>query len=243
MNLEIITVANYDQMSMIAAHMVIRQIEEKPNSVLGLTTGPTPLGMYQILINDFQSNGTSYREAFTVNLDEYVGLDVDHPNSNHVYMRKNFFNHIDIHLQNTHLLNGLASDWSAETTNYEQMIKQLGGLDLQILEIGRNGQIGFNETGSSFTSRAHVTTLTENARQIHAYFFPDSTEVPKKAMTLGMGTILESEEIILLASGSSKAKAMKRLVQGDISEEFPASALRLHHNTTVIADQAALQLL
>ncbi|MGM9926284.1 MAG: glucosamine-6-phosphate deaminase [Bacillus sp. (in: firmicutes)] len=243
MTFEIIRVDNYEEMSRLAAQKVIRKVTEKPDAVLGLATGSSPVGLYKELIDDHKETGTSYKEIKTVNLDEYVGLDRDDRNSYFTFMREKLFNYIDINLNQTNIPNGKAEDMEEEARRYEACIEALGGIDLQILGIGGNGHIGFNEPGTSFNSTTHVIELAESTRKANSRYFNSLEEVPKYAVTMGIESIMKSKEILLLASGASKAEAMKRLVHGEISEDFPASVLRLHNKVTIIADQDALQLL
>ncbi|WP_268258262.1 glucosamine-6-phosphate deaminase [Bacillus massiliigorillae] len=243
MRFEIIRTENYEKMSLFAAQKMITKVKENPRSVLGLATGNTPVGLYKYLILDYKTTGTSYKEVRTVNLDEYIGLDRDNKNSYFTFMRKRLFNHIDVKLHHTSIPNGVAPNLEEETVRYDKYIQKIGGIDIQILGIGHNGHIGFNEPGTSFKSRTHVVTLAESTRNANARYFNNIDEVPTHAVTMGIQSIMDSKEIILLASGTSKAEVIKRLVYGEITEEFPASVLRSHKKATIIADQAALQLI
>ena len=243
MKFEIIKANNYEEMSRIAAEKVISKITEKPNAILGLATGSTPEGLYKLLIEDHQKHYTSYRYVKTVNLDEYVGLDKDDKNSYFTFMREKLFNHIDVDLNNTNIPDGTAANMEEEAARYEKYIHEIGGVDLQILGIGHNGHIGFNEPGTSFKSTTHLIKLAEKTREANARFFNSMDEVPTEAITMGIQSIMDSKEIILLVSGASKAEALKNLVYGEITEDFPASVLRLHNKVTIIADQDALQLI
>ena len=243
MKLEIIKADNYEEMSRIAAEKVIEKIKEKPNAVLGLATGSTPEGLYKLLIEDHKKHYTSYRYVKTVNLDEYVGLDKDDKNSYFTFMREKLFNHIDVNLDNTNVPDGTAANMEEEAIRYEKYIHEIGGVDLQILGIGHNGHIGFNEPGTSFKSTTHLIKLAERTREANARYFNSMDEVPTEAITMGIQSIMDSKEIILLVSGASKAEALKNLVYGEITEDFPASVLRLHNKVTIIADQDALQLI
>ncbi len=229
-------------MSHKAAQLIIEKIRSKPDMTLGLATGSTPKGVYDELIKDHRENGTSYEKITTINLDEYIGLPSSDPNSYRYFMNSELFNHLDIPLENTHLPNGTADDISRECQRYEQLIKDLVDIDLQLLGIGRNGHIGFNEPGTAFNSRTHVVKLAESTRKANARFFKSINEVPTHAITMGIASILDSREIILLASGSAKAEAIQQLVNGEPNEQFPASALKLHSNVTIIADEDALSL-
>ncbi|MBY4602519.1 MULTISPECIES: glucosamine-6-phosphate deaminase [Bacillus] len=232
----------YEELSQKAARIAADTIKEKSDAVLGLATGGTPEGTYRELIRLHQTENLSFKNVTTVNLDEYAGLSSDDPNSYHFYMKNRFFQHIDS-LPSRHFIpNGNADDLEAECRRYEQVVESLGGTDIQLLGIGRNGHIGFNEPGTPFKSRTHVVTLNEQTRQANARYFPSIDSVPKKALTMGIQTILSSKRILLLISGKSKAEAVKKLLEGDISEDFPASALHLHSDVTVLIDREAAAL-
>ncbi len=227
-------------MSQKAAAYIIDKVRVKPNLKLGLATGGTPIGTYQNLIKDHQEHGTSYQQVVTFNLDEYIGISSDHENSYRFYMNDHLFNHIDIPIGQTFIPNGNADNIEAECVRYEQLIQHYGGIDLQILGIGSNGHIGFNEPGTSFHSKTHVIDLAPSTIKANARFFSSLAEVPTKAITMGISTIMNSKEILLLVSGENKKEAMKKLSTGEISESFPASVLRNHSNVTIMVDQAAL---
>lgn len=239
--MKLIEVDTYEQLSEKASERILQLIKTKPNATLGLATGSTPLGTYQRLIEDHKKNKTSYEKVTTVNLDEYVGLAETHPSSYRYYMNEELFHHINIKRENAHVPNGTAKDLDEECQRYEAMIEKMGGLDLQLLGIGQNGHIGFNEPGTPFDSVTHVVELTENTRQVNSRFFKTMDEVPTKAITMGIASILKSKEILLLISGKQKANALHRLLNDDISEDFPASALKNHPNFTVIYDKDALK--
>lgn len=239
--MNIIRVANYGEMSQKAGMLIAEKIHTNPSMTLGLATGSTPQGVYQYLIKDHNDNGTSYKKIKTINLDEYIGLPSDDPNSYHVFMRKNLFNHLDIAPTNSYIPNGNAIDLDKECSRYENLIKEQGGIDLQILGIGQNGHIGFNEPGTSFQSRTHIVTLAQDTREANSRFFPSIEDVPTHAITMGIASILDSKEIFLLASGANKAEALVRLLTQDVGENFPASSLKTHPNVTIIADQEALK--
>lgn len=240
--MKVIRTSNYEEMSRTAGELIIEKIRSNQQLTLGLATGSTPKGVYEYLISDHWQNGTSYKNITTINLDEYIGLRNDHPNSYHIFMRKNLFDLLDIPLGQTFIPDGTADDLETECLRYENLIKEKGGIDLQLLGIGQNGHIGFNEPGTPFKSRTHIVTLAESTRQANSRFFPSVREVPAQAITMGISTIFESREILLLASGAAKAEAVARLINGDSDENFPASALKLHRNVTIIADEAALKL-
>ncbi|MET3321917.1 UNVERIFIED_ORG: glucosamine-6-phosphate deaminase [Peribacillus simplex] len=238
--MNIIKVQDYKEMSQSAANIVIRKVKENSKIKLGLATGGTPKGTYDALIEDHMQNNTSYENVTSFNLDEYIGLDSNDPNSYHYYMDQSLFAHININKEQTYLPNGAADNLDKECTRFDKMIEILGGIDLQILGIGQNGHIGFNEPGTSFSSGTHVVALEESTRQANARYFDSIDEVPTHAITMGIATIMKSKEILLLISGEEKAETLKKLIHGDITEEFPASILKKHNNVTIIADQKAL---
>ncbi|RHW38913.1 glucosamine-6-phosphate deaminase [Neobacillus notoginsengisoli] len=240
--MKIIKVTNELELSKTAGEMIAGKVRSNPEIVLGLATGGTPVGTYKYMIEDHKTNGTSYSKVSTVNLDEYIGLQKSNPNSYYSFMKETLFDHIDINQENTFIPDGNASDLEAECANYEKRIAELGGVDLQLLGIGRNGHIAFNEPGTSFDSRTQVVPLTKETIEDNARFFSSREEVPTKAISMGIQTILESKEIILLATGKSKADAMSKLINGEVTEDFPASALQKHSNVTIIADEEALSL-
>ena len=241
--MKIIKVDNYEELSQIALEIFIGKIKQKPDAVLGLATGSTPLGLYKNLIEDHQKNGTSYQHIHTVNLDEYVGLSKDDPNSYHSYMMNNLFQYLDIPHNQIHLPHGDASDLAEECERYEHIFDRLGTVDLQVLGIGGNGHIGFNEPGTPFSSKTHVIDLKESTRQANARFFNHIDEVPKQAITMGISTIMRSREILLLASGEAKAEATYKLIHGEMTEQLPASILQQHPAVTIIVDKAAASML
>ncbi|MFI8494823.1 glucosamine-6-phosphate deaminase [Peribacillus butanolivorans] len=238
--MNIIKVQDYKEMSQSAANIVIRKVKENSKIKLGLATGGTPKGTYDTLIEDHMQNNTSYENVTSFNLDEYIGLDSNDPNSYHYYMDQSLFAHININNEQTYLPNGTADNLDKECTRFDKMIETLGGIDLQILGIGQNGHIGFNEPGTSFSSGTHVVALEESTRQANARYFDSIDEVPTHAITMGIATIMKSKEILLLISGEEKAETLKKLIHGEITEEFPASILKKHNNVTIIADQKAL---
>lgn len=237
--MKITEVDDYQAMSRAAADLVVERVRSNPQLILGLATGSTPLGLYQHLIDDYNRSGTSYRHVTTFNLDEYVGLSEQDPNSYHYFMNQYLFNHIDIEKTNTYIPKGNAQDLEKECSVFEERLKEHGGVDLQILGIGGNGHIGFNEPGTSFYSRTHLVDLTLSTREANERFFANLNEVPIRAVSMGIETIMESKEILLLISGEKKRDALHQLLHGEIDESFPASILREHPNTTVIFDKAA----
>jgi glucosamine-6-phosphate deaminase len=222
-----------------AADRVADLVRRVPDCVLGLPTGATPLAMYQELIRRHREEGLSFARVVTFNLDEYVGLAPEHPDSFAAYMRENFFDHIDIDPTNTHIPNGSAADLEAECRNYERAIEQAGGIDLQVLGIGLNGHIAFNEPGSSLGSRTRIKTLTRETLEANAPALDDLDQLPRLAITMGVGTIFEAKSCLLLACGAKKSRAVAAMIEGPITAQVPASALQLHRDVTVIVDEEA----
>ncbi|TMW70941.1 glucosamine-6-phosphate deaminase [Alteribacter natronophilus] len=239
--MNIIRVKNYEEMSLRAAELLLKRLKDPETDVIGLATGGTPKGMYRELIRLSRENNVSFKNVHTVNLDEYVGLAHDDPNSYHTYMARYLFDHIDIPKENTHLPDGTAKDLERECARYEEMIKELREINVQLLGIGENGHIGFNEPGTPFHSRTQVIALAPSTREANARYFNSMDDVPTHAITMGIDTIMDSLEIVLLASGTNKAEALRALVDGDdVTEEVPATVLKNHPNLTVIADDDAL---
>ncbi len=246
----VIVKEDYDAMSKEAAKIVADRIRRKPNLVLGLATGSTPLGLYKELIRMHKEEGLDFSKVVTFNLDEYIGLPPEHDQSYHYFMWENFFKHININPANVHIPQGMFGDLKISPYEtdpkveaycqwYEEQIKKYGGIDLQILGIGANGHIAFNEPGSSLGSRTRIKTLTERTRQDNSRFFKSIDEVPKYAITMGIGTIMEAKEVILLASGENKADAVKAAVEGPITAMCPASMLQMHRKAIIIVDKKA----
>ena len=240
--MKLIKAADYNEMSRIAADYVIAKLHENPHIRLGLATGDTPKGLYRELVDDHRRNGTSFKNVQTFNLDEYIGLSGQDPQSYRCYMDTFLFDQVDIDKTNTHLPKGDVEDAFAEAEAYEQLIRDSGKVDLQILGLGGNGHIGFNEPGTPFGSTAHVVELTVATRSANAKFFGSLDLVPRRAITMGIATIMESKEILMLVSGEGKSSALCRLLEGPVEEGFPASVLRRHPHAMVIADDAALSL-
>ncbi len=217
----------------------VQQLAAKANSVLGLATGSTPLALYQKLINACQLQQLSFAKAKTFNLDEYLGLAGDHPQSYRYFMQQHLFNHIDILPQNTTVPDGAATDPVAACHNYEQQITAAGGIDLQLLGLGRNGHIGFNEPSSGLRSRTRIKTLTAATIADNARFFQAGEYQPHLSLTMGIGTILDARKVLLLATGANKATAVKAMIEGPLTAACPASALQLHQHAIVVLDEAA----
>lgn len=229
---------DYETMSAAAAGVVASKLREKPDAVFMVPTGTTPLGMYRELVARHEKDGLSFARATFFNLDEYLGLPPDHPASYHVYMHKNFYGRVDVDAGRVHVPDGFAPDPEAECGRYEREIRAAGGVDLCVLGIGRNGHIGFNEPGASFDSRTRVVRLAESTRRVNATDF-EGDRAPERAISVGMRTISDSREILLLASGSNKAQAVAAAVGGEVSEAVPASALRRHPNVSFLLDRDA----
>jgi glucosamine-6-phosphate deaminase len=226
-----------------AAQFVATLVRKRPNCVLGLATGGTPLGMYAELIRLHREEGLDFSRVVTFNLDEYVGLSATHPQSYRYFMQQNLFDHINIDPRDTHVPDGRALDFEAYCAHYERLIADEGGIDLQVLGIGSDGHIAFNEPGSSLGSRTRLKTLTAETVRDNARFFGGEHEVPRLAITMGVGTILESRQCLLLAAGASKAKAIRETIEGPITAQITASALQMHRDVIAILDEEAARLI
>lgn len=227
---------DYDALTHRVARMIIHKVEAKPDLVIGLITGSTPIGLYQKLIK-MQPN---FSEVISFNVDEYLDLSRQSLHSYHYFMKKNLFNYLDFAKT---FIPQSDNDPAKACQDYEKKIKQFGGIDLQILGIGKNGHIAFNEPGTSFDSRTHVARLSKSTIKANSCFFNHKEKMPKKAITMGIGTLMEAKEIILLASGKAKALACKKAINGPITTEVPASVLQKHKKTTIILDKEAASLL
>ena len=236
--MKIIKVKNYDQMSEEAFKIVLDAVKNNPNAVLGLATGSTPIGLYKKMAEDHRENGTSYANCRAVNLDEYVGLDINSDQSYVYFMRENLFKHIDIKPENTHIENGKAQDKEAECARYNALLDELKQ-DIQVLGIGSNGHIAFNEPGTPFDSVTHIVDLAESTIKDNSRLFASIDEVPRQAFTMGLSNIMNAKKILILANGAGKAYAISELVNGEIREEIPASILRNHPDCILICDEAA----
>lgn len=237
--MNIIVCDSYDELSESAAKIVAKQVNEKADCVLGLATGSTPVGMYNVLAKKNKAGEVDFSRVRSVNLDEYYPISPDNPQSYHYFMKENLFSKINIDMANTHILDGMCKDAEAECERFERLIESLGGIDLQILGIGQNGHIGFNEPDSSLNSRTHLTKLTENTISANSRFFDDISEVPTMALTMGIGTILAARKIVLLANGAAKRNAVSELLDNSITTESPASMLKVHKNVILICDRDA----
>lgn len=224
--------------SLRAADMITEAVRKRPETVLGLATGSTPTLLYKALIQAHR-DGLDFSRMRTFNLDEYHGLAPDHPQSYRRFMEEQLFNHLNLDLANTHVPDGLAKDVAAHCAAYEAEIKAAGGIDIQVLGIGSNGHIGFNEPASSLVSRTRLVALTQQTISDNARFFDAADEVPRHAISMGIGTILEAKRCIMLCFGEHKAKAVRAAIEGGVSQFTPASALQMHPDTTVFLDEAA----
>ncbi|MGM0379489.1 MAG: glucosamine-6-phosphate deaminase [Bacillota bacterium] len=241
--MKIIKLESYDKVSLKAANIISGQINIKEESVLGLATGSTPIKTYEYLVNKFNKGAVDFEKVKTFNLDEYIGLGKEDSQSYRFFMDKHLFSKVNIKENNIHIPNGLAKNVDKECKRYEKEIKKAGGIDLQLLGIGRNGHIGFNEPDVKFEARTHKVKLDSDTIKANARFFDSIDKVPKEAISMGIKTIMMSKKIVLVASGKSKAKAIRDLVKGHISPKVPASILQLHRDVIVIVDQKAGSLL
>ena len=237
--MEIVIAPNYDEMSKQAAAVVADVLNTKPNAVIGMATGSTPLGLYQELVRMHLEDGLDFAQVTTFNLDEYVGLKPDHPQSYHWFMHEHFFQHVNMSPGNTYIPSGTTSNYHAFCQWYEQRIEECGGIDLQILGIGSDGHIAFNEPGSSLSSRTRLKTLAKQTIDDNARFFDSPDDVPIYAITMGVGTILEARQLLLLASGENKATAVAQMIEGPVTCMITASALQLHPSTQIYLDGPA----
>ncbi len=241
MNMRVYRAEDYRGMSRRAAAIIAAQVMQKPDCVLGLATGSTPVGAYEQLIEWVKAGDLSFAEVRSVNLDEYLGLTGDHDQSYRYFMQKNLFDHIDILPENTNVPSGTAEDAAAESARYEKLMADLGGIDLQLLGMGHNGHIGFNEPAADFPLNTHVVDLAESTIQANARFFASADEVPRQAMTMGIGSIMKAKKILVAVSGEGKADIVYRAFCGPITPEVPASILQLHGDVTIVGDRAALK--
>ena len=231
---------SYEELSPEAARIVASAVRSNPAATLGLATGSTTLGMYKELVRLHKEQGLDFSKVVTFNLDEYLGLSAEHPQSFHCFMRKNFFEQVNVKPENIHIPDGMiGGDYEKYCNSYERTIREAGGIDLQVLGIGRNGHIGFNEPTSSFGSRTRLKVLTNETIEDNRKSFGAGEEMPECAITMGIGTILEAKKILLLATGSSKAETVAEAIEGPITASVTASCLQLHADVTFVIDEAA----
>lgn len=240
--MKIIITKDYEELSAKAAEIMLEVVRKNPRAVLGLATGTTPLGLYANMIADHKENGTDYSGIRTANLDEYKGLPKTHDQSYAYFMRKNLFDGLGIAPESTDIENGMAEDAAAECARYDALLEALPR-DIQLLGLGSNGHIAFNEPGTPFGSGTHVVTLAESTVKDNARLFKDISEVPRQAFTMGIRQIMQAKKVLILASGANKAEAVCKMVKGDVTESVPASVLQLHPDCVLIADEAAAKLL
>ena len=240
--MKVIVVENYQQIGQQGAQIIADVIRNNPNAVLGLATGTSPIGIYQNLVEMCQKGEISFANVKTVNLDEYVGLDGTHPQSYRYFMNDNLFNHVDIDKANTFVPNGVAENLQEECTRYTTLVNNLVQ-DIQLLGIGSNGHIAFNEPGTPFDSTTHVVNLTENTIKDNSRLFEDISQVPTKALTMGIANIMNAKRILIVANGKNKAQAVYDMVKGQVNKTCPASVLQNHPDVTVIVDKDAASLL
>ncbi len=237
--MRIIVEKNYDEMSRHAAQLIASQIIMNPSSVLGLATGSTPIGLYKKLVQMYEQNDLNFSEVTSFNLDEYVGLGQDHEQSYSAFMKLNLFDHINIAKENTHIPSGHSNRIKEECLAYESLIENSKGIDVQILGIGHNGHIGFNEPGANFEAKTHLVELDDRTIQANARFFESKEDVPTQAISMGIKTIMKAKCIVLLASGVEKAQVVYDMIHGPISPKLPASVLQLHPKLIVVLDKEA----
>ncbi len=231
---------DYKAVSRRAANLISAQIISKPDCVLGLATGTSPIGTYDQLVEWCSKGDLDFSHVTTVNLDEYVGLKPDNDQSYHYFMKKNLFSRVNIDMKNTHVPDGAASDLKKACEDYDAYIRSIGGIDLQLLGIGQNGHIGFNEPCSSFVLNTHIVDLTENTIEANARLFESIDEVPHHAITMGIRNIMQARKIVLVANGENKADSLRKTLIEDVTPNVPASILQLHLDVSIVADEAAL---
>lgn len=231
---------DYADMSRKAANIISAQVIMKPDCVLGLATGSTPIGLYQQLVAWYEKGDLDFSEVRTVNLDEYKGLSRENDQSYYYFMHHNLFDHVNLPAENSHLPNGMEPDSYKECRRYSELIRSMGGVDLQLLGIGHNGHIGFNEPGDAFDNDVHCVDLTQSTIEANKRFFASADDVPKQAYTMGIKTIMQAKKILIVASGEDKADIVRDAFFGPITPRVPASVLQLHNDVTLVADEAAL---
>lgn len=234
---------NYAEVSRKAANIISAQIIMKPDCVLGLATGATPVGAYQQLIKWYEKGDLDFSSVKSVNLDEYIGLDIADPHSYRYFMNENLFHHVNIDMKNTHVPHGMEKEPKKICENYDNIIQRLGGIDLQVLGLGHNGHIGFNEPGGAFEKGTHLVDLTESTIEANKRFFEKESDVPRQAYTMGIKNIMMAKKILLMVSGKNKAEILKKVLTGPITPQVPASILQLHNDVIVVADEDALSML
>lgn len=238
--MKILKAPDYQAMCRMAANILSAQVILFPDSVLGLATGSTPLGVYEQLVTWYEKGDIDFSKVHTINLDEYCGLPPDHPQSYRHYMNLNLFDRINIPMENTHLPDGRAMDVDGECARYDALIDALGGIDMQLLGIGHNGHIGFNEPDQAFGKRTHCVALNEKTIQANARFFDSEAQVPKRAISMGIRSIMQAKKILLVVNGEDKAEILNEALTGPVTPTVPASIVQLHPDVTIVADASAL---
>ncbi len=234
---------NYEEMSRIAANVLSAQVTMKPDCVLGLATGSTPIGTYKVLIDRCAKGDLDFSQVKSINLDEYVGLSGEHDQSYRYFMNHNLFDHINIDKANTNVPNGLAEDLDAECARYNEVINTLGPIDIQVLGMGHNGHIGFNEPDDHFPLETHKVDLAQSTIDANARFFASADEVPRQALTMGIKTIMQAKKVLVVANGKGKAEIVKKAFTGPVTPQVPASILQMHPDVIVVLDEEAASLL
>ncbi|WP_312813171.1 glucosamine-6-phosphate deaminase [Sedimentibacter sp.] len=237
--MEVIIKNNYQEVSEAAAEYLLNAVKSKPNAVLGLPTGSSPIGMYKILISEYKNNNVSFENVKTFNLDEYMGLDRNNDHSYYYFMNENLYSHVNLKPENINIPDGMAKDINQEAIRYENKLKTEGPMDIMFLGIGNNGHIGFNEPDEYFEPFTHEVKLTQDTIEANARFFEKIEDVPTKAITMGVKTISSARKIVLIAAGSAKATAIAKTVNGKITTKVPASILQMHDDVTIIIDKEA----
>lgn len=241
--MNIIVAKDYEDMSRKAANIISAQVILKPDSVLGLATGSTPIGTYKNLINWYEKGDLDFSKVKSVNLDEYKGLPKNNDQSYYYFMNQNLFKHINIDLANTNIPNGMEPDAEKECSHYNEVIASMNGVDLQLLGLGNNGHIGFNEPSDTFEKNTHCVALTQSTIDANARFFKTIDEVPKFAYTMGIGQIMNAHMVLVVVNGAGKAEILKKVVEGPVTPQVPASILQFHPNAVIVADKEAASLL
>lgn len=238
--MQIYRAKDYEDMSKKAANIIASQVVLKPNCVLGLATGSTPIGAYKKLVEKYEQGDLDFSQVTTVNLDEYKGLPRENDQSYYYFMHDNLFDHVNVKPENTHLPDGTKEDSDEECARYEELIRTLGGQDLQLLGLGHNGHIGFNEPDAIFEKATHCVDLQESTIEANKRFFASADDVPRQAYTMGIGTIMQAKKILVVVSGEDKADTVAKAFFGPVTPEVPASILQFHKDVILVADEAAL---
>ena len=238
--MRIIKTKSYEEMSKKAANIIASVVTLKPDCMLGLATGSSPIGTYDELVKKYEAGDLDFSEVTTVNLDEYKGLPKENEQSYYYFMHEHLFNHVNIKEENTNVPDGTQPDGEKECARYEELIRSLGGVDLQLLGLGHNGHIGFNEPADAFDKTTHCVDLTESTIEANKRFFASADEVPRQAYTMGIGTIMQAKKILIIVSGEDKADIVRDAFFGPVTPQVPASILQMHSDVTLVADEAAL---